>query len=121
MKQKADHHLEFLADRTERNAAATLSLPPAYTNPSRQLSAAPSSHVPLQPSPLGISSQLPGGDEDAAGESDDGGIADSGGRGDFFQQEAGAGPQSHTAANDEQGKTGQTISGKLTQPVHGVS
>lgn len=76
MKQKADHHLEYLADRTERNKQLQSLLPSATGTASPSLSA-------IGPAGLGGGSGLAvvlgsrlrdeglGGDEDAAGESDD--------------------------------------------------
>ena len=115
MKQKADHHLEFLADRAERGAAQLLSLPlPAESSTSsRPVSVGPSgsnTHAPVQPSPLRGASRAIGADEDAAGESDDGGggtvIVDN-----SFRDEAGAGPQTQTAANPQE--TTESSTGKL--------
>lgn len=72
----------------------------------------------MHASPLGTSSQLPGGDEDAAGESDDGGVAE-GEKDESFRKEAGAGPQPHTAADESQ--TGQKTSGEPShRPVYRV-
>ena len=114
MKQKAEHHLEFLADRVERGAAAPL-LPPellrargiSLSNGSRQV-------TPSRDTSLAGGA---GADEDAAGESDDGEGADD--PSEFFQHEAGAGPQNDTAArpgaNDaSQGDVGTPVGGAGT-------
>lgn len=75
MKQKADHHLEYLADRAERNKQLQSFLPSATGTASPSLSAI--GHSALGGSGLTIllGSRLRdeglGGDEDAAGESDD--------------------------------------------------
>jgi len=72
MKQKADHHLEFLADKNDRAANPLLPLLPAIQDSTRLTVTTSSGHLPAQPSPLRTASLLPGsGDEDAAGESDD--------------------------------------------------
>jgi transcriptional activator SPT7 len=96
MKQKADHHLEFLADKTVRSAVQPIQfLSSDRSLSSRQLAAAAStSSLPAQPSPLRGNLQLPGagGDEDAAGESDDE-VGD-----DSFRSEAEAGPWIKTVA-----------------------
>lgn len=105
LKQKADHHLEFLADRNERPTSTLLNLP-IPSEPSR------GTNAPVQPSPLRQSSQLPGGDEDAAGESDDGGGADGVKEGNPFRGEAGAGPQSNTAAATAEEATGEGVKGQ---------
>lgn len=57
MKQKADHHLEFLADRNDKSSSQLI----ARTQPSKRGGS------------TRAASQVPGagGDEDAAGESDD--------------------------------------------------
>lgn len=110
MKQKANHHLEFLADLPERGAQQIFSLPlPAESSSSRRQQAAASGQM-SRASPR-AASQVPGADEDAAGESDDGGGAAVDGVGaDPFRDEAGAGPQSQTAANEE--ATRQTTPGE---------
>ncbi|WVQ78346.1 hypothetical protein IAT38_000431 [Cryptococcus sp. DSM 104549] len=76
MKQKADHHLEYLADRTERSKQLQALLPPttgtASPAPGSSAGAGPSG--PATGLAAGVSSRLrdeAGGDEDAAGESDD--------------------------------------------------
>ena len=104
MKQKAEHHLEFLADKNERGAPTILTLP-IRSESSRQ-----SATVPIQPSPLRNSTQLPGEEEDAAGESDDA-ATDAAKPAKPFRGEAGAGPQSDTAA-DTQEKTKQASPGE---------
>ena len=73
MKQKADHHLEFLADKNDRANNLLLPLLPGLSEHARPFASTSSAHLPLQPSPLGVTSQLPAGgdDDDAAGESDD--------------------------------------------------
>jgi hypothetical protein len=93
MKQKADHHLEFLADKNEKPANQPLIFPlDSSSTSNRQLGASSSSgNLPAQPSPLRTSSHLPGPDEDAAGESDDA-VGE-----EIFRDEASAGPSSHTA------------------------
>ena len=104
MKQKADHHLEFLADRNEPSQQNFIlpHLTGADPTAARRI-AATGSHAPSQPSPLREASQVPDqADEDAQGESlgsDEG--ADGGGD-QSFRDEAGAGPQSKTAAQDDQ-------------------
>ncbi len=72
MKQKADHHLEFLVNKNDRTANPLLPLlPTAHDNRPSSLSALAT--LPARPSPLRSASQLlNGGEEDAAGESDDG-------------------------------------------------
>lgn len=76
MKQKADHHLEYLADRTERNKQLQSLLPSATGTASPSLS----SVAGPAPAAVALGSRLRddasgaglgGDDEDAAGESDD--------------------------------------------------
>lgn len=76
MKQKADHHLEFLADKNDRNVNPLL--PPLSGVAGRNgfpapltASKASQGRISAQHTPLRISHTLPGGEEDAAGESDD--------------------------------------------------
>jgi len=107
MKQKTEHHLEFLADKNERGASNLLALP-IRSESSRQGASAPT-----QPSPLRASTQLPGEEEDAAGESDDAGPKDAVKAAEPFPGEAGAGPQSDTAASTQE-KSKQTSPGKYT-------
>ncbi|WVQ87371.1 hypothetical protein IAS59_001095 [Cryptococcus gattii] len=79
MKQKADHHLEYLADRTERNKQLQSLLPSATGTASPSLSsvagpgAAPAVVLGsrLRDDASGGGGGLGGDDEDAAGESDD--------------------------------------------------
>ncbi len=71
MKQKADHHLEFLADKNDRTANPLLPLQP-FVQDARPVASTSTAHLRAQPSPLPVGSQRSGGgDEDAAGESDD--------------------------------------------------
>lgn len=79
MKQKADHHLEYLADRTERSKQLQSLLPSATGTASPSLSsvagpgAAPAVVLGsrLRDDASGGGGGLGGDDEDAAGESDD--------------------------------------------------
>jgi transcriptional activator SPT7 len=77
MKQKADHHLNFLVDKADRDKDSISALLPtpsgASPAPSQLLRASASGvHTPSHPSSLRAVSNAPGDDEDAAGESDDG-------------------------------------------------
>ena len=72
MKQKADHHLEFLADKNHRAVNSLLPGLPVIHDPARPIAASGSGHLTAQPSPLRAASHLyGGGEEDAAGESED--------------------------------------------------
>ena len=109
MQQKADHHLEFLADRNDQNASSILPLlpmavPSDSSAPSRQLTAAPTRLVTSRRGSSQAPAAATGEDEDAAGESEDE-------QGDqSFRHEAGAGPQSHTAAQTQEGQGGAASS-----------
>lgn len=77
MKQKADHHLEFLADKNGKSSHPIL--PPLSAvgdGPiKRQLGVGGSIHTPVHPSPLGRAASLvPYGEGVTAGESDDDGM-----------------------------------------------
>lgn len=106
MKQKAEHHLEFLADKNERGASTLLTLPIRSESTRQNVIA------PAQPSPLRNATQLPGEEEDAAGESDDGVAADASKPAQPFRGKAGAGPQSDTAAETQEA-TKQASPGEL--------
>ena len=71
MQQKANHHLEFLADRNDRGANPLLPLLTVGIAPSPAPSRGLSAQATLPGSARAESTQ-PAGDEDAAGESDDG-------------------------------------------------
>jgi hypothetical protein len=77
MKQKADHHLSFLADKNDRSATNVLQhLPAKYTNGSASIAARTprqaSESVPPGPPSMNLHSRKADQvDEDAAGESDD--------------------------------------------------
>ncbi|KIR39329.1 transcriptional activator SPT7 [Cryptococcus deuterogattii 99/473] len=80
MKQKADHHLEYLADRTERNKQLQSLLPSATGTASPSLSSVAGPGLGPAPAAVALGSRLRddasggglgGDDEDAAGESDD--------------------------------------------------
>ena len=119
MKQKADHHLEFLADRNDRSSVQPLLFPPidGPSTSSRGLTASSSlNNLPLQPSPLREGSQLPVvGDEDAAGESDDAVGEES------FRYEATAGPQNKVVGNNEDGPSGSSASQGASTPIRSQS
>ncbi|KAK8869732.1 hypothetical protein IAR55_000300 [Kwoniella newhampshirensis] len=97
MKQKADHHLEFLVDKNERPSNPLQALLPLATpiassanGPSGGATTANGTGRLRSPSKLREGSGVPGGDEDAAGESDDA-VGEEGGE-EFFR-EGGAGAQ----------------------------
>lgn len=82
MKQKADHHLEYLADRTERSKQLQSLLPSATGTASPSLSSVAGPGLGPGPAPAVVLGSrlrddasggggLGGDDEDAAGESDD--------------------------------------------------
>ncbi|ORX39969.1 hypothetical protein BD324DRAFT_648586 [Kockovaella imperatae] len=108
MKQKADHHLEFLADKNEA-PQQTFILPTlsgsGISVAARQIAAA-GPHAPSQPSPLREASQAPAADEDARGEIVDSTQGDSAAS-QSFRAEAGAGPQSNTATQEQSSSQGQ--------------
>jgi transcriptional activator SPT7 len=64
MKQKADHHLNFLVDKADRDKDSISALLPTPSG------ASPAPSQLLRASASGV--HTPGDDEDAAGESDDG-------------------------------------------------
>lgn len=102
MQQKANHHLDFLVDRNERGVTQAIVFP-FGADSSRQL-AGSSSQLATQSSATLAASQITGGDEDAAGESDDGGVIE---EIPSFRDEAGAGPQSQTAAQIGHSRDGE--------------
>ncbi|KAL7424033.1 Transcriptional activator spt7 [Cryptotrichosporon argae] len=71
MQQKANHHLRYLADRTDRNANSLLPLLAVGIAPSPAPSHALSAQATI-PASTRADSMRPQDDEDAAGESDDG-------------------------------------------------
>ena len=117
MKQKADHHLSFLPERIDTAPQAFLPILPQGvlvngepSNVARRR-AVSGSNAPPRPSPLrdvsaapealrGVEAEADGGvEEDAAGEADDAGPSAEGSQSfQSFRGEAGAGPQSNTAA-----------------------
>jgi transcriptional activator SPT7 len=88
MKQKADHHLEFLADRSDKPAGPGSVTITKTANLKRGASARAQSIA---------ASVVAGGDEDAAGESDDA----VGEEGEDFQKGAGARRSSADGANQQ--------------------
>ena len=122
MKQKADHHLSFLPERIETASQPFLPvLPPGAvvngesSSPARRL-AVSTSIVPPRPSPLrdisaapdvsrGVTAAADVEEEDAAGEADDVGPSREGHQ--SFRGEAGAGPQSSTATERQEGEGSQ--------------
>ncbi|WWD15998.1 hypothetical protein CI109_100422 [Kwoniella shandongensis] len=114
MKQKADHHLEFLVDKNERPPNPLQALLPQATPTQAGPTATTTGSGPRSPSRAGDGSGpgVPGGDEDAAGESDD--AVGEGEGGEEFFREGGAGAQAKAGgekrgASNGVGRNGENV------------